>query len=119
MPHLVPLSTLALSVLKELFAECGSSAWLLPSPMDSEKPIDERALTRAVARKKYGWTVHDVRRTVRTRLSSLGVTAVVAERVIGHELPDLIAVYDVHAYEKETRAALKKWTKELRRILKK
>ena len=117
-PHLVPLSTLALSVLKELFAECGSSAWLLPSPIDSEKPIDERALTRAVARKEYGWTVHDLRRTVRTRLSSLGVTAVVAERVIGHELPDLIAVYDVHAYEKETRAALKKWTGELRRILK-
>ncbi|HKQ23940.1 MAG TPA: integrase arm-type DNA-binding domain-containing protein [Burkholderiales bacterium] len=117
-PHLVPLSDLALAVLKELFAECGSSVWLLPSPMDSEKPIDERALTRAAARKKWGWTVHDVRRTVRTRLSSLGVSAVVAERVIGHELPDLIAVYDVHAYEKETRAALKKWTRELRRILK-
>jgi hypothetical protein len=31
-------------------------------------------------------------------LSSLGVTAIVAERVIGHELPELIAVYDVHAY---------------------
>ena len=101
-----------------MFAECGSSAWLLPSPADSEKPIDERALTRAVARKKYGWTAHDVRRTVRTRLSSLGVSAVSAERVIGHELPDLIAVYDVHAYEAETRAALKKWTRELRRILK-
>ena len=60
-----------------------------------------------------------MRRTVRSRLSSLGVTAVVAERVIGHELPDLIAVYDVHAYEAETRAALNKWTRELRRILKK
>ena len=47
----------------------------------------------------------------------LGVTAIVAERVIGHELPDLIAVYDVNAYEPETRAALKKWTRELRRIL--
>jgi len=117
-PHLVPLSELAISVLNELFAECGSSAWLLPSPVDSEKSIDERALTRAVARKGYGWTVHDVRRTVRTRLSSLGVPAVVAERVIGHELPDLLAVYDVHAYEVETRGALKKWTDELRRILK-
>ena len=71
-----------------------------------------------MARKEYGWTVHDVRRTVRTRLSSLGVPAVVAERVIGHELPDLLAAYDVHAYEVETRAALKKWAGELRRILK-
>jgi integrase len=117
-PHLVPLSELALCVLDELFAECGASAWLLPSPVSAEKPIDERALTRAVARKGYGWTVHDVRRTVRTRLSGLGVPAVVAERVIGHELPDLLAVYDVHAYEGETRAALKKWAGELKRILK-
>ena len=117
-PHLVPLSELALSVLKQLFAECGPSTWLLPSPLDADKPMDERALTRAVARKRYGWTVHDVRRTVRTRLSSLAVPAVVAERVIGHELPDLLAVYDVHAYEAETRDALKKWAGELRRILK-
>jgi integrase len=117
-PHLVPLSELALSVLKELIAECGASPWLLPSPLESEKPIDERALTRAVARKGSSWTVHDVRRTVRTRLSSLGVPAVVAERVIGHELPELLAVYDVHAYETETRAALKKWAGELRQILK-
>ena len=70
-----------------------------------------------MARKEYGWSVHDLRRTVRTRLSGLGVPAVVAERVIGHELPDLLAVYDVHAYEVETRAALKKWAAELRRIL--
>ncbi|MFN0314167.1 MAG: tyrosine-type recombinase/integrase [Burkholderiales bacterium] len=117
-PHLVPLSDLALTILKELNAECGSSDWLLPSPLDSAQPIDERALTRAVARKGYDWTVHDVRRTVRTRLSALGVPVVVAERVIGHELPDLLAVYDVHAYETETRAALKKWAGELRRILK-
>ena len=69
-------------------------------------------------RKEYGWSVHDVRRTVRTRLSGLGVPAVVAERAIGHELPDLLAVYHVHAYEVETRAALKKWAGELQRILK-
>jgi hypothetical protein len=51
--------------------------------------------------------------------SHLGVPpAAIAERVIGHELPELIAVYDVHAYEAEKRAALNKWTGELRRILK-
>ena len=30
----------------------------------------------------------------------------------------LIAVYDVHSYEASKRAALNKWTGELRRILK-
>ena len=91
---------------------------MLPSPEDARKPIDERALNRAITRKDLGWSPHDLRRTVRTRLSSLGISAVVAERVIGHELPELIAVYDVHAYEAEKRNALNKWAGELRRILK-
>ena len=117
-PHLVPLSALALSTLRELFALSPDSEWLLPSPDDAKKAMDERALNRAITRKNLGWSPHDLRRTVRTRLSSLGVTAIVAERVIGHELPELIAVYDVHAYEAEKRNALKKWAGELRRILK-
>jgi len=117
-PHLVPLSALAVELVGELLGLSPSSPWLLPSPEDPSKPIDERALNRAVARKNLTWSPHDLRRSVRTRLSSLGVPAVVAERVIGHELPELLAVYDVHAYEAEKRDALKKWAGELRRILK-
>jgi len=117
-PHLVPLSALAVSIVRELLEQSPDSEWLLPSPDDAKKAMDERALNRAITRKNLGWSPHDLRRTVRTRLSSLGVTAIVAERVIGHELPELIAVYDVHAYEAEKRNALKKWAGELRRILK-
>ena len=118
MPHLVPRSPLALSVVKELLELAAESEWLLPSPDDPKRPMDERALNRAISRKSFGWSRHDVRRTVRTRLSGLGVAAVVAERVIGHELLGLIAVYDVHAYETEKRAALRLWANELKRILK-
>jgi integrase len=117
-PHLVPLSALGLSVLKDLKALASDSPWLLPSTQDKSRPMDARALNRAITRKDLGWSPHDVRRTVRTRLSALEIPAIVAERVIGHELPELIAVYDVHAYEAEKRAALDKWAGELRRILK-
>jgi integrase len=107
-----------LKVLKEVKSLASDSPWLLPSPEDENKPMEARALNRAITRKDLGWSPHDVRRTVRTRLSALGVPAVIAERVIGHELPELIAVYDVHAYEAEKRAALNKWARELQRILK-
>lgn len=116
-PHLVPLSGLALELLAELKALAGASDWVLPSPQDGKKSIDLRALTRAVARKAQGWTPHDLRRTCRTRLAALGVTATVAERVIGHELPELLQVYDVYAYAQEKREALERWAAELRRIV--
>lgn len=64
-----------------------------------------------------GWVNHDLRRTVRTRLSKLRVNADVAELVIGHTLKGLIAVYDQHAYLDERREALELWEENLRSIV--
>lgn len=55
------------------------------------------------------WTLHDLRRTVRTRLSALGVLPVIAELTIGHKQTGIAAVYDLHRYDKEKRAALLRW----------
>jgi hypothetical protein len=56
------------------------------------------------------WVLHDLRRTVRTRLTSdLDVDAFTAERVIGHALPGLHGVYDQGAHRNQKRAALEKW----------
>jgi integrase len=55
------------------------------------------------------FTFHDLRRTVRTRLSSLGVLPVIAELVIGHTQKGIHAVYDRYTYDDEKRAALLKW----------
>jgi len=56
------------------------------------------------------WILHDLRRTVRTRLmSDCGVDAFIAERVIGHALPGLHGVYDQGTHRPQKRAALEKW----------
>ncbi len=55
------------------------------------------------------WTLHDLRRTVRTRLSSLGVLPVIAELCIGHKQQGIAAVYDLHRYDSEKRDAMRKW----------
>jgi hypothetical protein len=41
-------------------------------------------------------------------MSRAGVSADIAERVLGHVIPGVRGVYDRHAYEVEKRAALEK-----------
>lgn len=63
------------------------------------------------------WTFHDLRRTLRTRLSGLGVTDTVAELVIGHKQHGVRAVYDLHRYDAEKRDALERWERALFAII--
>ncbi len=55
------------------------------------------------------FTVHDLRRTCRTHLAALGVEPHIAELCLNHKLQGLTAVYDVHDYFDERRAALESW----------
>jgi integrase len=63
------------------------------------------------------WGFHDLRRTLRTRLSALGVRPDIAEMVIGHSRQGMQAVYDLHAFRSEKRASLNLWATALARIV--
>lgn len=63
------------------------------------------------------WVQHDVRRTVRTRLSGLRVPTEVAEMVIGHGKKGLSRVYDQHGFMDEMREALEAWARRLLSIV--
>ena len=63
------------------------------------------------------FTLHDLRRTVRTRLSTLGVTPFIAELVIAHTQGGVHEVYDLHTYDGEKRDALQRWEKLLLSIV--
>jgi integrase len=63
------------------------------------------------------WTLHDLRRTARSLMSRAGVSADVAERVLGHVIPGVRGVYDRHAYEAEKRDALEKLAGLVERIV--
>ena len=66
---------------------------------------------------KEQFTPHDLRRTLRTRLAEIGIDDVVAERVMGHKLQGMLAIYNRHSYDTEKRQALDKWAKKLRQIV--
>ena len=63
------------------------------------------------------FTMHDLRRTVRTRLSTVGVAPFIAEQVIAHVQGGVHEVYDLHTYDGEKRDALQRWEKLLLSIV--
>lgn len=55
-----------------------------------------------------GWQLRDLRRTARTLMTRHGVDFFIAERVIGHVIGGVAAVYERYSYIAEKRAALEK-----------
>jgi integrase len=130
--HLIPLSSLADEVLRSLpvFKRKGDAkANFVFTTTSGARPISGFSKTKArldalIAELQEGgddplprWTFHDIRRTVRTRLSELGVADVVSELILAHARPGLHKVYDQHAYIAERRAALERWARRLQSIV--
>jgi integrase len=63
------------------------------------------------------WTLHDLRRTMRTGLGRLGVPPHVAELAINHVKAGIVAVYDKHRYEGEVAAALAQWAEHVMAVV--
>jgi integrase len=81
------------------------------------KEAEERGGRKAKVEPMPHWTLHDLRRTMRTRLSKLGVKPEIAERVIGHVPSGVRAVYDRHEFREEKRKALALWGQSLASII--
>jgi integrase len=64
------------------------------------------------------WTNHDIRRTVRSRLSGIrSIPEEVREALLAHVRPGIKGVYDHHEYFEEKRQALEAWATRLRSII--
>jgi len=62
------------------------------------------------------WVIHDIRRTLRTRLTALKVPTEVAEAVIGHGKRGLERHYNLYEYADEKHHALELWASWLRNL---
>ncbi|WP_416413775.1 tyrosine-type recombinase/integrase [Pantoea sp. App145] len=63
------------------------------------------------------WTLHDIRRTVATRLSELGAPPHVIEKLLGHQMGGVMARYNLHDYLDDQRHWLKVWHDHLERVI--
>jgi integrase len=117
-PHRVYLTDLALSLLGEL-----SEGPVFPSPRNPERTIENNAVPQAV-RKNFAilrledFKPHDLRGTVTTQMSKLGIEKYVRERVQNHIDSSVSAKhYDAYDYDAEKRQALEKWSRRLSSII--
>ncbi|MBG5891043.1 MULTISPECIES: tyrosine-type recombinase/integrase [Providencia] len=55
------------------------------------------------------FSIHDLRRTMRTHLSALGIEPQIAERCLNHRVKGIEGVYNRHDYFDERKAALSQW----------
>jgi integrase len=121
--HAVPLSDDALALLNALPRFKGDyvfSTTLGKTPVNGFSKAKVRidaAMAAALGSAPDDWVIHDIRRTMRTRLSGLPIEDHVRELVIAHAQPGLHQVYDQYAYLEEKRQALELWAARLRSIV--
>jgi integrase len=119
----VPILTMAREVLEEARVYSGDSEHVFASSYNQGRPLTVRAMSNAIRRHRSEmgiadrFTPHDLRRTLRTRLAEIGVSDIVAERLLGHKLQGVLAIYNRHSYDEEKRQALTQWERQLKKII--
>ena len=116
----VPLSEQVLSLLTSL-PKNDNSEFVFPSQRRSDRPVSGFSRAKDRISELSGveeWTFHDLRRTVRSNLSSLHVPKEVADKVLNHIDGSIDGKhYDWHDYLSEKREALQTWANYLDQIL--
>ena len=122
-PLIIPLVPEVIEWLQALRLVAGGSTYVFPKrrrdPRNRSLHIGVDTLNAALASVRHGvphFTLHDLRRTMRTHLAALGVRSEVAERCLGHKLRGVEGTYNTHDYLSERRAALESWTAVLLEI---
>jgi integrase len=109
-PHKVPLTPRMIAIFEELPKISGDCVF---STTGGELPISlgSKIKDQLDAELKFeeSWQNHDLRRSIRSGLAELGVSDVVAEAVLAHRQPGILAVYNKHPYLDERRDALERW----------
>ena len=119
-PHEVPLSGMAVDLLRSLPRLAGDFVFSANggrAPIKGFGKFKDTIDARAAPPGLMEWRFHDLRRTARTNLSSLGVAPFIAELILGHQQKDVHRVYDTHRYQAEKRDALERWANRLRDIV--
>ena len=118
-PHDIPLSTGANDILK-ILKERQTCRYIFHGNRDKadgthraplDKDFEGHHLKSSI--KKFGWertTVHDLRRTMRSKLAELGISPIVGEKILNHKIQGVLPIYDRFDYRREKEEALQKWS---------
>jgi integrase len=114
MVHLAPQASLVLEQLKSI---TGKGRYVFASPLRPGKPVYGRSANAALATLfKRGIVVsatrahvHDLRRTLITRLPDLGFEPFIGHKIANHSLPGVLGHYNHNEYLPKRKEALEAW----------
>ena len=111
-PHIVPLSTQAVSVLKTLHLVTGHSPMLFPGERDHEKSMSNNTILKALERMGYKgrMTGHGFRGVASTLLHEMGFDHAHIELQLAHQERDEVsAAYNHATYLKQRAKMMQDW----------
>ena len=119
--HTVPLSTLAQELLESVAMFSSDGGWIFPSDRSSSGHIERMQKSNVRLHKILGFhfTPHDLRRTVSTQMSEMGIDDVIIAKILNHTWADreVTSVYNRNKRLPEVRKALERWASRLRQII--
>lgn len=131
----IPLPDLSIEWLNELKVRAFDSAYVFPNRRSSKMPhMGKDTLNRAISKlfgrepgravqpeNKMGdfehFTVHDLRRTCRSLLASIGIPGHVAERCLNHKIRGVEGIYNRHDYFDERKEAMNQLAQKIAPII--
>ncbi len=115
--HLIHLAPEAIAILESLKPLTGKKRHVFASPLKDDQAIYGRSVNNALGTvfergalpNVTRCTVHDLRRTLITRLPDLGFEPFIAHKIANHVLPGVLAHYNHNEYMQKREEALKAW----------
>ena len=121
--HLVPLSTQAVDLLRELFTYTGGRDFLFPNYRNPKTCMTATTLNRALERMGYagkgtiGFSAHGFRATASTFLNEMGFRADAIERQLAHiEGRKVRGIYNHAEYLEERTKMMQSWADYLEQL---
>lgn len=112
----IPLAQPVIEWIKEIRLFASGSPWLIPARKARTETHVSRATLNMVMPSVLKempdvepFSIHDLRRTMRTQMASLGIDPVIAERCLNHRIAGIEGIYNRHEYFEERKAALAQW----------
>lgn len=121
--YIIPLPECVVKYFQEIKVRACGSQWVFPSRRRGVRRlghISTDTINAALASLDVDidhFTIHDLRRTMRTQLAALGIRTEVAERCLNHKLKGVVDIYDRHDYLDDRREALTLWTDKFQNII--
>ena len=115
--HLIHLAPQALLILLELKTTAGKNRYVFASPLRKGQPVYGRSVNNALLMmfkrgalaKVTPCHVHDLRRTLITRLPDLGFEQFIGNKIANHVLPGVLAHYNHNECLPQREAAILAW----------